>query len=123
MLCQASQSCAQPFVFKRHDTRKSLRCLFRRKSNDEPYPFGGYNSIKFLMRNEATGQLVTLAGTAVVESPSDGGILRYDWAAADVASIGRFTGEFEVEWADGKQSFPSENEFIKIIIVEDLDDN
>lgn len=48
------------------------------------------------------------------------GEVRYPWAAADTNAAGRYWGEFEVTFGDGrKQTFPNQG-YTRILVTEEL---
>jgi hypothetical protein len=54
---------------------------------------------------------------AVIVNPPAYGTLRYDWAAADVDTPGKFFGQFELVRGGKTQNFPSD----RYLVVEILE--
>lgn len=74
-------------------------------------------TVRFHMRTLA-GTLVTDRAAVVVTAAS--GIVRYDWEAADTATIGSYQAEFEVTYSDTTvETFPNAG-YIRVEITDDI---
>lgn len=77
-------------------------------------------TVVFNMRPEDGVTPKVLRAAAVVETATGTPTVRYNWAAVDTDTAGRFQGEFEVTYVDGAvETFPSEG-YITIEITEDI---
>jgi hypothetical protein len=75
-------------------------------------------TVKFHMR-AVNSQTAKVDAAAATVSPT-AGIVKYLWADADTDTAGRYYGEFEVTFGDGrKQTFPNPG-YIKITITDEL---
>ena len=76
-------------------------------------------TVKFIMWLKSTGAVKINASASVV-APTTGGVVRYDWAASDTDTAGRYDAEWEVtETTSGKiETFPN-NCALPIYILED----
>jgi hypothetical protein len=64
------------------------------------------------------GGTVKVNAAATVTSAA-GGVVTYEWAAADTDTAGTFYAEYEVNWGGLKQSFPNPG-FVKVTITDEL---
>lgn len=79
----------------------------------------GALQVNLILEHMRTGATTTLQCT--VESPASGGIVRYDWSAADLdgilAAVGQYRAEFKITWAaNDPQRVPSDGFFTVQII-------
>lgn len=75
-------------------------------------------SVRFHMRTIGGASTVVDAAATIVSAGS--GIVRYDWDAADTASIGSYQAEFEVTYADASvETFPNDG-YIRVEIKDDI---
>ncbi len=81
------------------DTLESLRAIIRVGEGGEPYDLTGC-TVTFRMVDVSTGTVVIDDESAVVEQvegdATTTGMVRYDWADADVDTAGRFYGAFTI---------------------------
>lgn len=98
------------FPLKRHDTLPALRVAV---SDDDGYPLDLTTAISVTFSMKAYGAedgVLKVENEPATIEDIEGGVIRYDWLAADVDTAGQFTGEFEVTSTDGKQTYPGEGE-------------
>lgn len=102
------------FTIKRGDTSPSLRRTL------EDFA-GAVNlvgaSVNFKMVDSEFA--VVVSRSAVVEDGA-GGVVVFEWQAADTSTPGVFFGEFEVTYADNtRETFPNAD-YVKITVEKDL---
>jgi len=103
------------FFIKRNDTSPSLRAIC--KDGDGAVLDITGSTVRFHMFDSAGTEVVDAA--ASIEDAS-GGIVQYDWNAADTDVSGFFKAEFEVTYSDSTiETFPN-YDYIKIRISDDL---
>jgi hypothetical protein len=101
-------------IIKRGDTGQRLSSTLR--INGAAYNLTG-KDVTFIMRNNATGTVRT--GEATVTGAT-AGTVQYAPTAEDVADVGHFSVEWEVQVAvDEVLTFPH-NAYEKLQIIEDL---
>jgi hypothetical protein len=106
------------FTIKRGDTGVSLEATL--KIDGAAVNLTGVTSVKFYMRdtNGATSNKVDGADATVTDAA--GGVVQYDWEAADVDAAGTYIAEFRVIAADGKpKSYPDDG-FITVTVKNGL---
>lgn len=104
------------FTIKENDTSPALRAILL-DNEENPVNLSGA-SVDFHMTNYV-GNEVVVNSTATVEEPAEG-IVRYEWGAGDTADSGRYKAEFEVEFLDGKvETFPNDD-YITVIVKDEL---
>lgn len=105
------------FHIKQHDTKPSIKATL--KDGDGTVINLTDATVRFHMRKiGATSTTVDAAATVV--SPATGGVVQYDWSAADTATIGTYHAEFEVTYGDNSiETFPN-NGFISVVVTDDL---
>lgn len=96
-------------IIKRHDTA----VLPRAKLLDEDgVPLVGLDSatVRYTLQAVATGVLkVTRATATVANQTTSPGEVSYQWLAGDVDTVGVYSEEWEVTYADGrKETFPTD---------------
>ena len=97
------------FYIKQNDTRPSLSATLA--EDGAAVDLTGC-TVMFHM-----GERVDAAAVVV---DAETGIVRYDWAVADTAVAGCYPAEFEVTFSDGAiETFPNDD-YITIIIQQDL---
>ena len=107
------------FALKRHDRRPVLRMTVTKVSDGTPLDFSGATA-KFLMYDMSGVEKVN--AVAAIESPTTGGVLRYDWQTGDTDTEGEYHAEFEVDYGGGDKLTIPNNGYLVIKIYEDLDD-
>lgn len=73
------------------------------------------SGVKWVMMDETGANKVDAAGTIV--TPATQGLVRYDWAALDVNTPGRFYGQWEITISGLTQNYPSD----RYLVVEILE--
>jgi len=76
-------------------------------------------SVYFTMENVHSGVKKINHAAAVISSATEG-IVKYNWIAGDVDTVGEYLGEFEITWADGKKFFTPVEQLLQINIVDVL---
>ena len=104
------------FYIKRNDTSPSM--LATLQDADAADIDLTSASVRFHMWPIST-QTVTVDEAATVVTPLEG-LVRYDWQAADTATIGSYQAEFEVTYADGAiETFPNDG-YVRVEIIKDI---
>lgn len=106
---------AVDFTIKQHDQLPELVVTLGDFNGDTVDISGA--TVRFVM-NVKGGENV-LDRPAVIVNPS-GGVVKYTWQDGDTATIGKYSGEFEVRFGDGRvETFPN-NKHIVIQVFGDL---
>ena len=104
------------FVIKQGDRREPIERTLRGSDGVAVNLTGA--TVKFLMRPEGGGAVKIDAAATVVDAPT--GAVRYSWDSDDTDTAGKFEAEFEVTFGDGtKETFPNE-EYIPVLIIDDI---
>lgn len=104
------------FIIKKNDLSPSIQTTLL-DGNDEPVDITGNLGVRFHMK-DADGLIVIDQAATVVDAL--GGVVKYDWVAADTDVAGAFEAEFEVTYADSKpETFPNSG-YIAIQMDEDI---
>lgn len=103
--------------FKKGDTGDPYTVQL--KDVDGPVDITGNTRVQFYMRNAKTGNKKVNGKTADVLNASEGRV-EYKWDSEDVDTAGVFEAEFVVEFANGVETWPS-NDFKSIKIGEDIE--
>jgi len=75
-------------------------------------------SVRFHMRPIGSTQVTVDAAATIVDALA--GEVRYDWQAADTATVGAYQAEFEVTYAgDIIETFPNDA-YIRVQIIDDI---
>ena len=105
------------FTIKSDDTAPALTAACRFEDGTIPDFTGAAGT--FAMRN-AAGAVVINDATATMVAPYTGGVITYNFLAADTLTAGDFMGEFHVTLASGKRvTFPNDR-YIEIRIMKDI---
>lgn len=107
------------FTIKQGDTAPAItRTLKELKSGKlEVVDLSAATGVIFRWRLVPTRDTSTATGQIV---DAVNGLVQYEWAPGDTDVVGNYEGEFVVTWADGDtQTFPSD-QYIPIIIYENL---
>jgi hypothetical protein len=107
------------FTIKSGDRLPSIQALL--SDADGPINLSTATRVDFIMRPVAGGVPKVNAQATIVSAA--GGIVRYEWAAVDTNTPGKYEGEWEVTWNDTKrQTFPTAT-YHDIEVRADLDDD
>jgi len=75
-------------------------------------------SVRFHMRPIGSAQVTVDAAATIVDALA--GEVRYDWQAADTATVGAYQAEFEVTYVDASiETFPNDA-YIRVQIIDDI---
>jgi len=104
------------FYIKQNDTSPALLATLQDADGNAVNVTGG--SIRFHMR-QIGSTTVVVDEAAVIVTPLEG-VVRYNWQAADTATIGSYQAEFEVTYADASiETFPNDG-YIRVQIIDDV---
>ena len=104
------------FYIKRNDTSPSMLATLQDASGNAIDITAA--SVRFHLRPIGS-QTVTVDEAATIVTAIDG-LVRYDWQAADTATIGSYQAEFEVTYADTTvETFPNDG-YIRVEIISDI---
>lgn len=104
------------FYIKENDTVPSIRATLLNGSGDVIDLINA--TVNFHMR--AIGGSSVIVDSAAIVVNAAGGLVQYDWDAADTADIGSYQAEFEVTYSDGTiETFPSAG-YIRVEIIDDI---
>lgn len=105
------------FTIKAHDRLPSIQATL--SQGGVAIDLTTATSVKFIMVTTPGGAIIVNTAGVIVNASQ--GIVRYDWAAADTATPGNYTAEWEVTWpGPKKQTFPTAS-YHTITILADLD--
>lgn len=100
---------ATKFYIKQNDTKPSITAQLL--SDGSAVDLTGA-TVKFHMGS-------TIDAAATITDAATGNV-RYDWASGDTATAGTYNAEFEVTFSDGKiETFPND-EYLLIVITEEV---
>lgn len=104
------------FFIKQNDTAPSIRATLE-NGNGDPINLTGA-TVRFHMRVLGANNTKVDAAATVISASA--GIVQYNWIAADTNTIGTYTAEFEVTYADNTvETFPN-NTYIRVEITDDI---
>jgi len=104
------------FYIKRNDTSPAMLATLQDANGDAVDITAA--SVRFHLR-PINSQTVTVDEAATIVTAPDG-LVRYDWQAADTATIGSYQAEFEVTYADTTvETFPNDG-YIRVEIISDI---
>jgi hypothetical protein len=105
------------YLMKRNDRMPSLETTLYNGS--VPLDLTAATSVKMIAKGfGATTPKIDAAMTVV--APATGGVVRYDWLAADTDTAGTYRLEFEVTWNTGKKQTIPNHGYDELVIAEDL---
>ena len=106
------------FSIKQNDTSPTLNATLK-DAYDAVANLAGA-TVRFHMRRVGSSGTAGVDSAAFVIGDGTTGKVRYNWSAADTASVGTYEGEFEVTFADATiETFPN-NGFFSITVTDDL---
>lgn len=111
----------KPFIIKRNDTLPNLQIKIKTRNCINavvPFDLSGITSCTFSMV-DSCGNLVISSNEASVISESEG-IVQYNWQEGDTMISGKFSGEFELFFPDGKKISVPNIGGIEIFIDQDI---
>lgn len=104
------------FYIKQNDTGPAMLATLQDANGNAINLVGA--SVRFHMRKMHGANPVIDAEATVVTAAS--GIVRYNWLAADTATVGTYQAEFEVTYADASiETFPNGG-YIDVQIIDDI---
>lgn len=104
------------FSIKQNDTAPSLRATLLNGSGNVIDLTGA--TVRFHMRE--LGKTTIIVNQACTVINAAGGIVQYDWVAADTDTIGSYQAEFQVTYSDGTiETFPNDS-YIRVDIIDDI---
>lgn len=107
---------ATDFTIKQNDTLPDLVVTLT-DAVGSTVNITGYQGVRFIMAPKG-GDSVVDAAAIVVDA--ENGIVKYTWEDEDTETAGKYLGEFEVQFADGRlETFPNWT-YINILIKADL---
>lgn len=101
-------------VLKRNDRQPPIEASLEQAAGT-PINLTGA-SVKFIMRNEAT---VKVNATATIID-ANRGVVKYEWGLTDTDTAGTYQAEFEITFADGRKLTVPNDEYIVVVVLEDL---
>lgn len=105
------------FHIKQNDTSPSIRATLKDGSGAVINLTDAV--VRFHMRLVGATTTKTDSAASIV-SPATGGIVQYDWVAADTNTVGSYQAEFEVTFGDNSiETFPN-NGYIRVEITDDI---
>lgn len=108
---------AHIFYIKQYDRRPNL--IARLKNADgTPLNLTGASSVKFIMKKDNT-VVINKVDCSISATPADGTVT-YEWQVNDTDTLGTYKAEFEITWATGITQTLPEDDYIKIIVKNDL---
>lgn len=107
---------AYNFTIKQNDRRPNLTAMFK-NADGTPLDLTTAVSVTFVMRLRTT---LKIDHVACVITDAANGTVEYEWQDGDTDTVATYKGEFEITWATGVvQTFPADD-YIKIIVKDDL---
>lgn len=104
------------FYIKQNDTSPTMLATLQDADGNGVNVTGG--TVRFHMRPIGS-TTVTVDQPAVIVTAIEG-IVRYDWQAADTATVGAYQAEFEVTYAGASiETFPNDG-YIRVEILDDI---
>lgn len=106
-------------TMKQNDTRPSLfRSLGQTVNAVASYiPLTAASKVTMYFRNANNTYVMT--GSCTIASAA-GGVVRHDWVAAESATVGIYSAEFEILWNDGGIETVPNSGYFAIEFVDDI---
>lgn len=111
----------QTFFIKRNDTLPAISLkIYDRGCLNERIPFDltGATGCTFTMVDGCGNYKISSQSGTVVSS--SGGTIQYEWADGDTNESGKFKGEFEISYSNGKKLSIPQVGYITIEVFDDL---
>lgn len=111
----------KPFIIKRNDTLPNLQIKIKTRNCMNalvPFNLSGITGCTFSMMDDC-GNLIIASNTALISSESEG-IIQYNWQEGDTMNSGKYQGEFELYFPDGKKLSVPNIGGIEIFIDQDI---
>ena len=106
-----------PFYLKTGDTSPALSVTLKDADGNAVDLTGA--TVVFNMNNEDDEQVIDRGACTILVAAS--GTVKYSWSAADTATAGYYTAEFEVTYSDTTvETFPNRG-YLEVQITDDLE--
>jgi hypothetical protein len=107
---------AYTFTIKQNDRRPALRVQLK-NADGTPLNLATATGVSFSMKQQGSIKIDKALATVTTATL---GLVSYNWQANDTDTLGTYKGEFEITWSSGiTQTMPSDD-YIKIIVLDDL---
>lgn len=106
------------FYIKQNDRRPNLRVQLK-NSDDTPLDLTNNAGVTFTMTKQGRLTPVINNVAAVVENAATGEIY-YEWQENDTDTVGTYNAEFTITWTTGITQTMPEDDYIQIVIKNDL---
>jgi hypothetical protein len=107
---------AVDFRIKKGVTKRDIQVTL--KYDGSAVDVSGATSVRFHMKAPGASSAKVDAAATLVDGAN--GVVKYEWQAADVDTVGVYKGEFEVTYSNGDvETFPSDH-YIYVEIIDDL---
>lgn len=109
------------FIVKRNDLLPAIElCLFDKSPLTTKIPFDltGATACTFSMTDKNGNYTIAGAPAAIVNS--SGGTIQYEWQEGDTIKEGRYKGEFQIVYNDGRKMSVPLFGFLNITITPDI---
>lgn len=104
------------FTIKSDDQLPEIQAVLK-DDNDSIVNLSGA-TVRFIMTSKTDGSVKVDKPATVVTAAA--GLVKYSWAATDTDTPGKYNGEFEVEFGDGRlETFPNDKNLL-IVVFADL---
>lgn len=109
---------AVDFTIKQHDELPELVVTLKDALNAVVNVSGA--TVRFIMNVKGGANVINQPATIVTPSA---GVVKYTWQEGNTDTVGTYSGEFEVQFGDGRvETFPN-NKYIQIKVFADLGGN
>lgn len=107
------------FNIKQNDTAPALKVKLLNDNGNLKKDMDLISSVQFHMMDRDENTVISKSGTIISEDDST---VAYDWDDGDTESVGKYRGEFELEYDNqgGTETFPNSG-YIDVIIDEDIE--
>lgn len=104
------------FYIKQNDTSPAIQATLK-DVDGAVVPLAGA-TVRFHMRKQGATTAKVDAAAVIVNDV--GGIVRYNWVAADTNTVGTYQAEFEVTYSDNTvETFPNAS-YLKVKVIDDI---